>query len=76
MRSVIYLVLAACAALAVAQTANPFNNPPGGYTFKAGTPTALSWKPTSKGTITLKLQSGGQINPASGMTIACKLPCD
>ena len=72
MRSVVYLALAAFAALAAAQTANPFNNPPGGYSFKAGAPTNLSWKPTTKGTVTLKLQSGGQINPASGTTIAGK----
>lgn len=74
MRSALYLVLAACAALAAAQTANPFNNPPGGYNFKAGTPTNLSWKPTSQGTVTLKLQSGGQIDPSTGITIAGKCP--
>ncbi|RJE27577.1 hypothetical protein PHISCL_00002 [Aspergillus sclerotialis] len=74
MRAVIYIALAAFAALVAAQTANPFNNPPGGYSFKAGAPTALSWKPTTKGTVTLKLQSGGQINPASGTTIAANIP--
>lgn len=72
MRSVIYLALVAFAALVAAQNANPFNNPPGGYNFKAGAPTALSWKPTSKGTVTLKLQSGGQISPSTGKTIAGK----
>lgn len=72
MRSVLYLVLAAAAAFAAAQTANPFNNPAGGYHFKAGTATPLSWKPTTKGTVSLKLQSGAQFNPMSGIAIAGK----
>jgi hypothetical protein len=73
MRFLFYAVLATLAALAAAQSANPFNIPKGGYSFKAGAPTALSWKPTTKGPVTLILQWGQKMTPSTGITIACEL---
>lgn len=68
MRSVLYLTVSALAAVVAAQE-NPFNIPNGGYDFKAGSATTLNWKPTTSGTVTLKLQAGKDITPDSGDVI-------
>ncbi|KAL4888688.1 Ser-Thr-rich glycosyl-phosphatidyl-inositol-anchored membrane family-domain-containing protein [Aspergillus ambiguus] len=67
----LYLTLSAFAALAAAaDNANPFNIPNGGYSFTAGKPTTLTWKPTTDGTVTLRLQWGSVMTPESGSVIA------
>ncbi|KNG87865.1 GPI anchored protein, partial [Aspergillus nomiae NRRL 13137] len=71
MRSIFYLTLSAMASLAAAATgANPFNIPAEGYSFEAGEPTTLSWKPTTEGTVSLKLQWGAVLTANTGTTIA------
>ena len=72
MRSIFYLVLSAFVLLATAAD-NAFNVPPGGYKFTAGLPTTLTWKPSTDGTVTLKLHKGSDITPESGIVLACKL---
>ncbi|BDD57871.1 hypothetical protein MPDQ_004076 [Monascus purpureus] len=74
MRSVLYLALSALAAVAVADSPNPFNIPGHGYTFTVGEPTTLSWSPTTEGTVTLKLLTGAVTNPKDGTTIASSIP--
>ncbi|KMU90217.1 hypothetical protein CIHG_08027 [Coccidioides immitis H538.4] len=74
MRSPIVIALGVLAAVAAAARENPFNNPSGGYRFAANMPTTLSWEPTTDGTVTLKLQKAGAINPTSGITIAANIP--
>lgn len=73
MRSILYLAVSAFAALAAAAD-NPFNIPSHGYDFTAGSATTLSWKPTTSGTVTLKLQ-WGSVTPTSGEVIACECDC-
>lgn len=75
MRSAYYLVLSAIAAVAVADNSNAFNIPNGGYKFNAGEATTLKWKPTTDGTVSLKLQSGEVLTPDGGTDIACELSC-
>ncbi|OGM40215.1 GPI anchored protein [Aspergillus bombycis] len=72
MRSIFYLTLSAMASLAAAATggANPFNIPSEGYSFETGEPTTLSWKPTTSGTVSLKLQWGAVMTANTGTTIA------
>ncbi|KAE8408783.1 Ser-Thr-rich glycosyl-phosphatidyl-inositol-anchored membrane family-domain-containing protein [Aspergillus pseudonomiae] len=71
MRSIFYLTLSAMASLAAAATgANPFNIPAEGYSFEAGEPTTLTWKPTTEGTVSLKLQWGAVMTANTGTTIA------
>ena len=73
MRFFVSLAVAAMAAVAVADSkANPFNIPTDGYTFKTGEPTALTWDPTTKGTVSLILQWGAVMTGNSGTVIACK----
>ncbi|RAQ54786.1 GPI anchored protein [Aspergillus flavus] len=76
MRSIFYLTLSAMASLAAAATnsANPFNIPSEGYSFEAGEPTTLSWKPTTSGTVSLKLQWGAVMTSNTGTTIAQNIP--
>ncbi|BCS03814.1 GPI anchored serine-threonine rich family protein [Aspergillus luchuensis] len=69
MRSVFYLALSAIASLAAASD-NPFNVPEGGYTFTAGSPTTLTWDPTTNGTVTLRLQWGAVFTTTTGDLIA------
>ncbi|GKZ32769.1 hypothetical protein AbraIFM66950_002388 [Aspergillus brasiliensis] len=69
MRSIFYLALSAIATLAAASD-NPFNIPEGGYTFTAGSPTTLTWDPTTNGTVTLRLQWGAVFTTSSGELIA------
>ncbi|KAB8067882.1 Ser-Thr-rich glycosyl-phosphatidyl-inositol-anchored membrane family-domain-containing protein [Aspergillus leporis] len=71
MRSIFYLTLSVIATLAAAATgANPFNIPSAGYSFETGSPTTLTWDPTTSGTVTLRLQWGAVMTTSSGTTIA------
>lgn len=73
MRFFMSLAVAAMAAVASANNmANPFSIPTEGYTFKVGEPTALTWKPTTGGTVSLILQWGAVMTGNSGTVIACK----
>ncbi|EDN06113.1 Drmip_Hesp domain-containing protein, Developmentally Regulated MAPK Interacting Protein involved in both fruiting body formation [Histoplasma capsulatum] len=76
MRSIIYLAISAFAAVVAAQANNPFNVPPGGYSPVAGQPLTLSWKPTTKGLVTLKLQLGDNVTPDDGIVLASSIPND
>lgn len=71
MRSVLYLLFTAVAAVAALE--NPFLVPPGGYHFNTREPTVLNWKPTTTGTVTLKLQMSSDITPQSGLVLAGEL---
>jgi hypothetical protein len=71
MRSIFCFALSAFAVLAAAAD-NAFNVPQGGYKFTAGQPTTLSWKATTKATVTLKLQKASDVTPDSGIVLACK----
>ncbi|KXG47568.1 Cell wall beta-glucan synthesis [Penicillium griseofulvum] len=74
MRFFVSLAVAAMAAVAVADSkANPFNIPTDGYTFKTGEPTALTWDPTTKGTVSLILQWGAVMTGNSGTVIASNI---
>ncbi|KAI9934436.1 hypothetical protein ASPWEDRAFT_43847 [Aspergillus wentii DTO 134E9] len=73
MRSAIYMSLSAFAAVVAAASSNPFNNPAGGYSFKAGSPTTITWDPTTSGTVSLKLQWGNALTPDSGSEIASEI---
>ncbi|PGH18472.1 hypothetical protein AJ80_04442 [Polytolypa hystricis UAMH7299] len=68
MRSIIYIAISALTALAAAQgnNENPFSIPRGGYEFIAGQPTVINWRPTTDGTVTIKLHKGDDITPDSG----------
>ncbi|EAW15116.1 GPI anchored serine-threonine rich family protein [Aspergillus clavatus NRRL 1] len=75
MRSILFLSLSALATLAAAASkANPFNIPNNGYQFSAGESTALTWTPTTKGTVTLMLQWGSVFTSGSGSTIVSSIP--
>ncbi|KAK5691545.1 hypothetical protein LTR97_011538 [Elasticomyces elasticus] len=68
------LILLAAPFLAYAQSAaNPFNVPNGGYSVTAGSPTDLTWKPTTSGTVTLILRSGPSSNLIAGTVIASSI---
>ncbi|KAK4957219.1 hypothetical protein LTR10_005178 [Elasticomyces elasticus] len=68
------LILLAAPFLAYAQSAaNPFNIPNGGYSVTAGSPTDLTWKPTTSGTVTLILRSGPSSNLIAGTVIASSI---
>ncbi|DAA77641.1 TPA_exp: putative cell wall protein [Trichophyton benhamiae CBS 112371] len=71
MRSVLYLLFTAVAAVAALE--NPFLVPPGGYQFNTREPTVLNWQPTTPGTVTLKLQMSSDITPHSGLVLAAHL---
>ncbi|WEW58476.1 hypothetical protein PRK78_003944 [Emydomyces testavorans] len=73
MRSAIVLALSVFAAVVTAAE-NPFNVPSGGYKFTANQPTTLTWNPTTKGTVTIKLQKAGDITPQSGTVLAPHIP--
>ena len=65
--------IASLVAVTLAQSdANPFNNPNGGYQLTAGKPTTLTWKPTTKGTVTLTLRSGASSALDKGVVLACE----
>ncbi|PWY71446.1 hypothetical protein BO70DRAFT_252797, partial [Aspergillus heteromorphus CBS 117.55] len=72
MRSIFYLALSAIVTLAAASE-NPFSVPEGGYEFDAGSPTTLSWDPTTSGTVTLRLQWGAVFTTSSGDLIASSI---
>lgn len=42
------------------QVQNPFYIPARGFSFKAGSPTAIKWAPTTPDTVTLVLRSGSR----------------
>lgn len=52
----------------LAQHPNPFNNP-SSYAVTAGKPLALSWQPTTSGSVTLVLRSGSANDLATGTII-------
>ncbi|KAJ5250395.1 hypothetical protein N7489_000805 [Penicillium chrysogenum] len=77
MRFFMSLAVAAMAAVASANNmANPFSIPTEGYTFKVGEPTALTWKPTTGGTVSLILQWGAVMTGNSGTVIASSIAND
>ncbi|KAJ5817912.1 hypothetical protein N7447_007920 [Penicillium robsamsonii] len=77
MRFFISLAVAAMAAVASANSkANPFSIPVEGYTFKTGEPTALTWEPTTEGTVSLILQWGAVMTGNSGTVIASSIKND
>ncbi|KAJ5728629.1 uncharacterized protein N7483_003137 [Penicillium malachiteum] len=69
MRAAIFAAVAFSALVAADDTANPFDNPEGGYTFTAGSPTTLTWDPTTSGTIDLRLQWDTVTTPETGESI-------
>ncbi|CAG7919211.1 unnamed protein product [Penicillium olsonii] len=74
MRFFTSFAVAALAAVAAANSkANPFNIPTDGYTFKVGEPTTFTWKPTTSGTVTLRLQWGAVTTATSGTAIASNI---
>ncbi|CAG7943197.1 unnamed protein product [Penicillium salamii] len=74
MRFFTSFAVAALAAVAAANSkANPFNIPTDGYTFKVGEPTTFTWKPTTSGTVTLRLQWGSVTTATSGTAIASNI---
>ncbi|KAJ5204128.1 uncharacterized protein N7498_005007 [Penicillium cinerascens] len=77
MRAFICLAVSALAAVVAANsTANPFQNPPGGYTFTVGQATTLVWRPTTPGTVSLRLQHGELTTSTDGTAIASGIPND
>ncbi|CAG8904062.1 unnamed protein product [Penicillium egyptiacum] len=77
MRFFISFAVAAMAAVASANSkANPFSIPTEGYTFKVGEPTALTWQPTTGGTVSLILQWGAVMTGNSGTVIASSIEND
>ncbi|WPG97745.1 Hypothetical protein R9X50_00052600 [Acrodontium crateriforme] len=69
----LFLTLGAVAALAQSLP-NPFNVPQGNYVnTEAGTDLALSWKPTTQGTVSLVLRSGNAGFLSAGTVIASKI---
>lgn len=69
-----FLALASTPFMALAQSgANPFNVPTSGLSTSAGQSLALSWNPTTQGTVSLVLRSGNSGDLSSGTTIACTL---
>lgn len=73
MRAFICLAVSALAAVAAAgSNANPFNIPSGGYSFTVGQPTTLTWRPTTGGTVSLRLQHGELTTATDGTSIACE----
>ncbi|KAJ5430929.1 Cell wall beta-glucan synthesis [Penicillium cf. griseofulvum] len=77
MRFFVTLAMAAMAAVASADSkANPFSIPTDGYTFKTGEATALTWKPTTHGTVSLILQWGAVMTGNSGTVIASSINND
>ncbi|KAJ6013984.1 hypothetical protein N7540_008575 [Penicillium herquei] len=69
MRAAIFAAVAFSALVAADDTANPFSNPEGGYVFTAGSPTTLTWDPTTSGTINLRLQWDSVTTPETGESI-------
>ncbi|OJJ46276.1 hypothetical protein ASPZODRAFT_152461 [Penicilliopsis zonata CBS 506.65] len=73
MRANIISVAVSTLATVVAATSdasNPFNVPSGGYSFTAGTPTTITWEPTTSGTISLILEWGDVLEVEEGITLA------
>ncbi|KAI9869036.1 MAG: hypothetical protein M1813_002859 [Trichoglossum hirsutum] len=71
--SIATFFVAALATIASAQSpngANPFNIPPSGLSFTAGSPSAITWTPTSQGTITIILRQGSSTALGDGTPIA------
>ncbi|KAI9782116.1 MAG: hypothetical protein M1839_005463 [Geoglossum umbratile] len=65
------------ATLAVAQSPNgpnPFSIPGSGLAFVAGTPSTISWTPTTSGTITILLRKGPSGQLDAGTAIAKNIP--
>ncbi|KAI5302001.1 hypothetical protein KEM56_001145 [Ascosphaera pollenicola] len=56
---------------------NAFNVPKGGFTFRPGEYTTLTWNPSTHGTVTLKLQDFSDkdtVTPGDGFTLAESIP--
>ncbi|TKA67454.1 hypothetical protein B0A55_08077 [Friedmanniomyces simplex] len=66
------LTLLAAPFLALAQNANSFKIPTN-FSATAGQPLALSWNPTTQGTVTLVLRSGASSDLAAGTIIASSI---
>ncbi|KAJ5702877.1 hypothetical protein N7488_010425 [Penicillium malachiteum] len=69
MRAAVFAAVVFSALAAADDTANPFDNPEGGYVFTAGSPTTLTWDPTTSGTIELRLQWDTVTTPETGDAI-------
>ena len=65
--------LAALATYVAAQGPNSFNNPPGGYMFKPGQSTDLTWSNQKGSTVTLTLRQGSGGNLEKGTIIKGEL---
>lgn len=73
MRAFVYLAVAVFAAVvAASSTANPFKIPNGGYSFAVGQATTLKWRPTTSGTVSLRLQHDEVTTETSGTSIVCE----
>lgn len=68
----LFAVLASPLIALAASTANPFDNPSGGYNITAGQSTTLKWTATTSGTVSLILRSGASNDLIAGTYIARK----
>ncbi|KAF2718824.1 hypothetical protein K431DRAFT_124620 [Polychaeton citri CBS 116435] len=59
--------------VALAQNANPFSVPSGGFSAVAGESLELNWNPTTDGTVTLVLRSGASSNLNQGSIIEANI---
>ncbi|KAJ5312323.1 hypothetical protein PENANT_c011G01674 [Penicillium antarcticum] len=71
-----FAVVALAAIASASSTANSFNIPTNGYTFKVGESTTLTWTPTTSGTVTLRLQWGAVTTANSGSVLASNIAND
>ncbi|KAJ5127456.1 hypothetical protein N7448_008235 [Penicillium atrosanguineum] len=77
MRSFICLTVSALAAVVAANSkANPFEISGNGYSFTVGEATTLKWRPTTSGSVSLRLQQGSVTTSTSGDAIASDIDND
>ncbi|KAF7505428.1 hypothetical protein GJ744_000974 [Endocarpon pusillum] len=69
-------IVLAFAALVAAQGGNnnAINNPASGIQAEAGQPLTLTWTNPSSGTVTIKIQTSGDIQPTDGIVVAENIP--
>ncbi|KAL8654380.1 MAG: hypothetical protein Q9210_001540 [Variospora velana] len=67
-----YIATSLFALAAAQQRANPFTLPPG-FMITAGEPTAITWDPTTQGTVSIRLRQGPSSNLEEGIVIASNI---